>query len=74
MSDILENDALWIKKCPLGIIERNTVLLDVHGVLRLISLECTLRHNADMISNLLALRQYENMAERQYIRTKQSSR
>ena len=62
MPNILEDNALWIEECPLSIRERHTVLLDIHGVLRIIPLECTFSHNANMISNPSASLQYENIA------------
>ena len=72
MSDILEDNALLIKKRPLGISERHTVLFDVYGVFRIIPLECTLRHNANMISNHPSSWQYEDMViyPYQFTRTK----
>ena len=58
---------------PAGIIERYAMLLDVHGVFRIIPLECTIHHNGDIISNDDAIRQYENIANLQY-RTSHRSR
>ena len=69
MSDILEDNALRVKECPLGIHERHTVLFDIHGVLRIIPFECTFSHNADMISNPSVSLQYENIAIYTYCHT-----
>ena len=62
MPNILEDNTLRVKECPLGIHERHTVLFDIHGVLRIIPFECTFSHNADMISNPPTSLQYENIA------------
>ena len=68
MPNILKDNALRVKKCPLSIRERHTVLFDIHGVFRIIPLECTLRHNANMISNHPSSWQYEDMAIYPYYR------